>query len=157
MTAIIQGDQTRTLVLGSQVNRATAALPQTATGGLFTVSGGRILLTSIVGEVTTVIQTQANNTQLVATPTVGVVAPLCAVLDITARAVGVLLTVSGLVSDALIASGATTITGAVSGQVRPLIVAAGVIGLSCAASNTGAIKWSMTYVAIDNGASVAAV
>ena len=51
------------------VVRATATLPQTTAEALYTITGGRILLVSIIGEVTTVIQTQANNTKLTFNPT----------------------------------------------------------------------------------------
>src|SRR6185312_4831208 len=81
---------------GILVNRATASLPATTTASLFTISTGRILLTSIVGEVTTVIQTQADNTKLQFDPTdAGATQDLCAVLDITADAVGTMYSITG--------------------------------------------------------------
>jgi hypothetical protein len=57
-------DAAPALALGASVSRAAAALPASTTGNLFTVTGGRILLTGIVGQVTTVIQTQACNASL---------------------------------------------------------------------------------------------
>ncbi|MEA5366096.1 hypothetical protein VA596_41670 [Amycolatopsis sp., V23-08] len=152
MTTLIQGPQVRALTLGRKVDRATAALPQTAAGTLFTVTGGRIVLTSIVGEVTTVIQTQANNTKLQSVPTTGSAVDLCAVLDITADEVGCLYGITGLFSDALVGAAA----GASVLPRNPVIVPIGAIKLNCAASNTGAVKWSITYVPLDDNASVAA-
>ncbi|NUP23459.1 MAG: hypothetical protein HOZ81_46875, partial [Streptomyces sp.] len=102
MSVILQGDQTRTILLGSKVDRTTAALPQTTQSALFTVAGGRVIITSIVGEVTTVIQTQANNTKIVSNPTTGTDVDLCAVLDITADQVGCLYGITGLFSDAMV-------------------------------------------------------
>lgn len=152
MTQLAPFKAMREITYGARVERATAALPQTTASALFTVSGGRIAITQIIGEVTTVIETQANNTKLTANPTTGTDVDLCAVLDITADEVGTLYGISGLNSDALIGINA----GAVPGQVRDVIVPEGTIDLSCAASNTGAVKWTLYYIPLDDGASVTA-
>ncbi|NUP18440.1 MAG: hypothetical protein HOZ81_20615, partial [Streptomyces sp.] len=77
---------------------------------------------------------------------------LCAVLDITADQVGCLYGITGLFSDAMVGANA----GATVLPRNPVVVAAGTIDLSCAASNTGSVKWSVTYIPLDNGASVTA-
>ena len=112
-------------ILGTRVDRATAALPQTAAAALFNVVGGRVAIMAILGEVTTVIQTQANNTKLVANPTAGTSVDLCAVLNISADEVGCLYGVTGTVGDALIGVNA----GYAPLPARPLVVAAGTIDL----------------------------
>lgn len=152
MSVILQGDQARTILYGTKVDRATAALPQTTQSALFTVAGGRVLITSIVGEVTTVIQTQANATKVVSNPTTGTDVDLCATLDITADQVGCLYGITGLFSDAMVGANA----GATVVPRNAVVVPVGTIDLSCAASNTGSVKWSITYVPLDNGASVTA-
>ena len=139
-------------ILGKRVDRATATLPQTAAGALFNVLGGRVAITQIVGEVTTVIQTQANNTKLTANPTTGTSVDICAALDISADEAGCLYGITGLNTDALLGIDA----GALPGQLRPVIVNVGTIDLDCAANNTGSVKWSITYVPIDAGASIEA-
>lgn len=139
--------------LGRTVQRATANLPQTATGNLFAVSGGRVLVTSIVGQVTTAVQAQANAVKLRATPTVGAVNDLTGTVDINGAAVGSLLAATGLAGDALVLSTG----GGISMLRNPILVAVGNIGLTTAASSTGQIKWTLTYLAYDNGAAVAAV
>ena len=144
--------QLTTLNLGVKVSRATATLPQTATGGLFTVTGGRVLVTAILGEVTVAIQNQANNTKLVATPTTGSVNDLSGVVDVANLGVGGLLAPTGLAGDALVKSTG----GGISLMRNPLAVAIGTIGLSCAASNTGSVKWVLYFAAIDPGATVTA-
>ncbi len=94
------------LKLGARVDRAAAALPQTAAGSLFTVTGGRVLLLAIVGEVTTVIQTQANASKLQSVPTVGSTVDMCTTLDITADEVGCLYGITGIPADALVGANA---------------------------------------------------
>ena len=152
MSYTLDAAAARTLLLGTRVDRATATLPQTTQAALFTVAGGRILLTSIVGEVTTIIQTQANNTKLVANPTTGTDVDICAVLSITAKEVGCLFGITGLFSDALVGANA----GATVLPRNPVVLPVGTLDLSCAASNTGSVKWSITYVPFDAGASVVA-
>lgn len=138
--------------LGIKVDRLTANLPQTTAHALFTISGGRIALVQIVGEVTTAIQTQLDNTKLIGNPTAGTDVDLCAVLNITAKEVGTLFGITGVLADALLGANA----GALSGQDRRVILNAGTLDLSCAASNTGQVKWSIFYHAIDPGALVVA-
>lgn len=149
---MIQGSQLRDIALGRKVERATATLPQTTAAALFTIAGGRVLLTSIVGEVTTAIQNQANNTKLTANPTTGTDVDICAVLNTAADEVGCLYGITGLFSDALVGANA----GATVLPRNPVVLPAGTLDLSCAASNTGSVKWTLTYVPLDDGASVAA-
>lgn len=139
---------------GIKVERATASLPQTTTATLFTISTGRVLVTSIIGEVTTVIQTQANNTKLQFDPTdAGATQDMCAVLDITADAVGTMYSIDGTPGNAMV--DALNFLPANKTLARPIILKPGAILLNCAASNTGAAKWSLTYLPLDVGAAVA--
>lgn len=134
-----------------RTERATANLPQGVASAIFTITGGRIVVVAIVGEVTTVIQTQANNTKLIHNPSTGTDVDLCAVLNITADEVGTLYGITGLFSDALVGAGQ-----ALAGQTRPVVLKPGTIDLSCAASNTGAVKWTLIWTPLDSGAYVAA-
>lgn len=155
MSTLIQGDQVRALLRGIRVSRATAALPQTTTSTLFTISGGKVLITGLVGEVTTVIQTQADNTKLTFDPTdAGATQDLCAVLDITADAVGTMYSVTGTPGTAM--QDALNFLPSNKVLAQPLVLKPGSILLDCAASNTGSVKWELTYIPLDNGASVAA-
>lgn len=155
MTVLIQGSQLRALLLGVRVERPAEALPQTADKALFNITGGRVLITSIVGEVTTAIQNQLNNTKLKFNPTaVGADVDLCAVLDIANDAVGTLYTITGTFATAM--QGATVLAvGSNAMLQKPLLLSEGAIELDCAASNTGAVGWTVTYIPLDDGASVA--
>jgi len=131
--------------------RATGALPQTTASALFTVTG-RIRLLDIIGEVTTIFQTQTNNTKLIANPTVGADVDMCAVLNTTAAAVGTTFTITGTLATAM----QQNANGVLVAQAAPLIIPAGTIDLSCSASSTGAAKWMVRYVPLDPGARVIA-
>lgn len=140
-------------MFGTRVARGTATLPATTTGGLFTVAGGNVLITSIVGVVTTSIQAQANAVKLVATPTTGTVNDLSATVDVNALAAGGLLSITGLAGDAMVKSTG----GGISNLRNPVVVAPGTIGLNTAATNTGSVRWVVTYVPLEDGASLVAV
>jgi hypothetical protein len=138
------------LKFGILVERAAAALPQTAAAAIFTVATGRVALIGLVGKVTTVIQTQADNTKVKTVPTTGPTTDMCAVLDITAKAVGSLLGITGIPTDALQYASFAPF------PQRALIIQPGSISLDCAASNTGAIAWSAWYLPLDDGATLVA-
>lgn len=142
----------RNMLFGLAVERAAAALPQGVQSALFNVVGGRVAILGVVGEVTTVIQNQANNTKLVANPTTGTDVDICAVLSIANDEVGTLYGITGTFGDAMVGVNA----GAGILCDRPVVVAVGTIDLSCAASNTGAAKWALFYVPLDDGAYVTA-
>lgn len=140
--------------LGFRVVRATSVLAQGTDLSLFTISGGRVALMLILGEVTVAIQNQANATLLKLNPTAtGADQDLCASLDIDNDAVGTIYTISGVVGDALrddllIAAGGL--------RAAPLILSEGILELECAASNTGSIQWTLFYLPIDTGAVIEA-
>ena len=139
--------------LGTRVDRASATLPATTQTPYFHVYGGRCMVTMLLGEVTTVVQTQACNASWEANPTTGTTNAMCAVLNITAHEAGALLSITGTVGDALIAGQ----SGAVKGQLAPVIVAIGDLEFKTSATNTGATKWSLWYLPLDDGAYIAAV
>lgn len=141
--------------LGRVVERATAALPQSTASALFTVSTGRVIVTAIIGEVTTVIQTQADATKLTFDPTdAGATQDLCATLDITADAVGTMYSITGTPATAL--QDALNFVPSSKMLAQPIILKPGSVLLDCAASNTGSVKWTLAYWPLDTGASVAA-
>ncbi|KPJ64874.1 hypothetical protein AMK68_00120 [candidate division KD3-62 bacterium DG_56] len=153
MTVILDADSIRACTQGTIVQRDTATLPQSTDGALFTITGGQILLLALWGEVTTVIETKANNTKIKFNPTAtGADTDLCAALNITGKAVGTIFSITGTVSDALQ-------SGLLCGNVilaKPLLLSEGDIELDCAASSTGSVAWNIIYVALDSEGTVAA-
>lgn len=144
----------RKMLWGLKVDRAAAALPQTAQTPYFTVAGGRVLINAILGEVTTVIQGQATTVQLIATPTSGTAVSLSnATGDINAKEVGATIALATTLGGTLVVNnaGATVLPLANSFVVRT-----GTIDFKTGASSTGATKWSIFYTPLDDGASIVA-
>lgn len=142
--------------LGQTVERATAALPQTALQGIFIVTSGRIMLNSLVGEVTTVVGGVANVTRYTVIPA-GPLAEqnLCAAItDINALAVGSFMGLTGVPTDAML-----TGLGVIPGMTMSLLIWPGTINIRCAGSDGGGgrVKYTLKYTPYDNQASVAAV
>lgn len=139
--------------LGSAVRvvKAAANLPQSTAAAKFTISGGRVAVTDIFGEVTTVVAAGANNMKLIANPTAGADLDLCASVDIADAAVGTMFHVTGALADAL-----TLEVGTAFAYTTPtiMICQTGTIDLSCSASKTGQIKWTLFYIPVDKAAKV---
>lgn len=151
MTAMIQGSQIKQLLLGQSVSKATGTLTA-ADISLFTVAGGRIVLTSLIGEVTTAV-TVANSAKVKLNPTVGATdADLCAALDIgtTDSPVGELIGITGNPADAMVSTaGLARLTSSF------LVLDEGVIEMESAGTD-GAITWTATWVPYDDGATLTA-
>ncbi len=153
MTTLIKNVDVRTIALGINVSRATSNLPATAALNIFTVSGGRILVVSLVGEVTTVIQAQACTVKVTSTPTAGSAVDLSAVsASISGLEVGGKLTLPAAAATALVTGNA----GGVIGRQANWVIPAGSLSYTTSATNTGQIKWDLTYVPLDAGAQVVA-
>ena len=169
MSTLIQASQIRALSLGVKVSRSAATIPQSTSTAIFTVSGGRIFITSVVGEVTTVIGGTTVNFNLTYTPSGGSAADLCAATACTSDAVGTLYSLtSGVATDLLSIQSVSSIGGTpvaasevpnvtfAHGLWRPIVVRAGALNFKTSASTTGAVKWDLTYIPLDDAATVAA-
>src|SRR5579859_6798280 len=77
MATLLQNKDVRLLAMGIKVSRAANTLPATTTGNIFTVSGGRILVLALVGQVTVAIQNQACSLSINAVATAGSTLALC--------------------------------------------------------------------------------
>lgn len=143
--------------LGYRVQRAAADIFNGLQVALFTVAGGRVLLTSLSAEVSVAaIDGGASATKFRTNPTVGTDMDLCATLDINGNEVGTLYGITGVVTDAMTGgSGGGSMT-----MGRPVIVAEGTIDISSAADvGTGGALGAaeLWYLPLDTGAAVTAV
>ena len=136
--------------LGVRVDRA-AATHAAATTPYFHIYGGRVLMTMLLGKVTTA--SGANACSWVANPTTGTATQkVCGNLDIDPAVVGDSLTITGLAGDAMI-YGTTAGLGTMG---RGVILNVGTLDFVAAAAD-GATSWQMWYIPLDDGAYVAAV
>lgn len=157
MSVLIQGDQIRAIALGTRVEKSLS--PTAATVPIFTVTGGRVVITSIAGLVTTVMSATATSLSLTADPTVGVAGALSAATVVTSDEAGTQYGVTGTAADLLSAQGpaGTEVPVAAYAKVGAgLVIGAGVINQVGTAINTGVVKWTITYVALDDNAAVVA-
>jgi hypothetical protein len=127
-----------------RATRATDTLPATTTETIFTISGGRILVHALVGEVTTAIQAQACNLSVNIDSDAGAADVLASTLDINANAVGTYYSVEGDGTALLVAEG-----NAVGCVGAGLILAPGIITITTSATNTGSVKWDLYYQPLD--------
>lgn len=154
MSTLIHADQLRLIRYGLKVERAAAVLPATATGHLFQVTGGRVVVTGIVGQVTTVCDATATTAKLTSTPATGTAVDLTSATAVTSKEVGSLLTLP------LTLGGALNVQNAGAGEIPgalQFVVPVGYVDLVTSATNTGAVKWLLTYVPLDDAGSVVAV
>lgn len=136
---------------GNTVTRATATLPATTSGNLYSVSGP-IVLTGIVGIVTVAIQAQANAIKLEAFLTSAAAATdLCAAVDSTGQGVGKFFGITGTAATAGVFAYGVPQTNEI------FINGPGFIRLNTAATNTGSMSWIATYIALTPGSVLAAV
>ncbi|MET0916710.1 MAG: hypothetical protein ABWY81_10990 [Jiangellaceae bacterium] len=152
MTVVNDADAFTKSAFGVKATKAyTPLVVETKT--LFTVSG-LVLVTSIVGQVTTAI-TVANTVKLQANPTVGATVDLCAATDIgtTDTPAGNLLTVAGAPATSIVNG-----VGAVPlmATAQAIAVAAGTIEQVTATGADGGITWYITYVPLASGATIVA-
>ena len=135
------------------VTKATAALTSTD-DPLFSVTGGKILLTDLVGEFTVASTGTASVALIQFNPDdSGSTTALTASISIANRAVGILMSMSGQDGDVL------QLGVVVEGMEVGLVLPAGDIELNISVTPSGSafVKWVAKWIAIDDGASVAAV
>lgn len=142
----------KTVVPGTLVTKAAQNLPQTATANLYSVSGGSVLVTGLLGLVTSAVGAVATTLALGCTAGSTAIATATA---ITSKPVGTFVfpVNSSGIGGALVAAGAAFVSSPPF-IVNPFIVGAGNITWTTSASTTGQIQWYLWYVPLDFDASV---
>lgn len=138
------------LTRGLEVVRAAAALPQTNTDVLFTVTGGRVLLVDIIGKVTVQVGAVANATKLTAVAT-----DICGTVEMNAAAVGDRLSITGTFADAMIK---TAVGVPLAPQATTIVLDPGDILVDCAGNDGGGgrVEWTLHYIPLEAAARVVA-
>ena len=158
MADFIQGSQLRTMNLGRQVVKKAQTPPNSGSSAtLFTVAGGVVLVTSFFGRVSTALSGSTGSLALGTAPT-------GSTLDVDGIATTVVVggaeigTILGPLSASGLA-GALVVGALIAGQsyfaTTPFVVNTGTItATTTVATMTGAIDWYLTYLPMDDGASV---
>ncbi len=154
MASFLQGKDVRLITYGRTVVKTALAFPQTATGTLFTVAGGNVLVTLLCAVLTTPTTTDPQIT-LGTAPTTGTAetAGLATTTALTSIEAGSWI---GLLK-ASNKAGALVVAAHAGNVVFPeavFVAAPGTITITTAASQAGAATWYLGYVSLDDGASV---
>jgi len=142
---------------GIRVDRAGKALAA-GTANLFTITGGRVLLVGLLGEVSSALDATATTIQIASLRT-DVTTPTATVLCIASAAQGsatvsVMYTLPAAVGSALTTSTGTS--AAIMNAVRYVIPVGALQIITTGGANAGLVKWSVWYQQIDDGAYMAA-
>ena len=146
--------------LGFRVTKVSNLADGSGTDNLFTVTG-RCLITSLTGEVTTVIGGAATLKLTDTTNTVD----LCAATTIDSDSVGTMYALTSITTNILNGTGATPVIGSIPNITGASNIDVKVIGdvqapLTIAqvldAADTGAITWTLFYIPLVSGATIVA-
>ncbi len=152
--ALVQSqiDAFSAILLGIQVSRATATLPQNATQHLFTVTGS-VCVKLMIGRVTVAIQSSDPVAKITGTPGAGTAVDIASTATLASLEIGGWIGVSGDGTALLANNHGASLLGA-----KPcfFLVDTGTIDLITTASKTGSIKWDLWYVPVDAGATITA-
>jgi hypothetical protein len=136
---------------------ATKTLSTIANGNttLFNFTGS-VRITNIIGVVTTLMQTKTQNTKLSIVADSLTAVDVCANVDLTAAAVGTLLSITGTAADAMVASANGAIAPGQAGGIVATCITSGIIKMVAGAANTGAIKWIVQYEPLTSDGAITA-
>lgn len=160
MATIIQGNELRTLLLGSSPVSSPSGAFAADTRTIFTVTGGEVLVTALWGVVTTAI-TVANTVALQVNPTTGTTSVIVEATDIgtTDTAAGTVVGFNNSIDDPATGAGAVFEEKIELGghALRNLVVTTGDIEQVTTGTNPdGAITWYATWVPLTDGATLVA-
>ena len=141
--------QLQAISMGIPLTRASTTLPATAIVPIFNIVGGRVLMTSLVGEATVLWGAVAGNTVLNENPTNGTTTVIGSAIDYSNLPLGATIGITGLDASAMIPAATGGIPG-FTNQGRVLRV--GVIEWQQTGTAVGEMSWALTYIPLDDGA-----
>lgn len=172
MGQVYSNDGLRQICLGARTQKANAALTQNAATNLFTVAGGLVAVTGVIGVVSSVIANTASlAVKLQHTPSGGSAGDLCGSTVIQADAVGTFYSLTSAVpTDLLSVASVSSIGGTpvAASEVpsvtyvgmlwRPIVLPIGTLSMLCSnhSPGTGKVDWTMTWVPLTGSGNVTA-
>src|SRR6185503_18272226 len=144
-----QKDATQIFGLGVHVQKASATVPQGTVQDIFVVSGGNVLVTLLYGMVTTILGATANNISVNSNPTAtGTTYIIASAIEGNALEANSFMVVEGD-GTALMITGKAGAGPIISGNAL-WICPTGTITFECVASTTGATRWELFYMPLDD-------
>lgn len=151
------GASARQILTGIKVPRASALVPaSTVSTPYWTVAGGLVLVTGLYGIVTVAGDSAATTLLFSAVPTVGAANNMCgASASLASAVIGALVSVDGAAITTAMQATGVTVGGNIGGMAKPIMVGIGTINMVTANTNaTLALRWLLTYIPLDDGASI---
>ncbi len=142
----------KTITLGTPVTKGPLSLPATTTANLFTVSGP-VLITGLVGIVTTAIQNQACTLALGVTGSNTAIATALAITNGAVNTTYLPVNNAGAGGTPLF-SISPFVAFQFEDRLNAFICAAANITWTTSATNTGAMTWNLWYIPLAGGAKV---
>jgi len=147
----VNRDAFTTMAIGFHAAKAAATLPSSTTQDIFVISGGRVLVRVLLGEVTTLVGTGTTpDLQVQMDPTVGATIDVATDVQIGDDEVGTLYYVEGD-GTALIPISSGYAQGA-AGQ--GFILPSGTLQIVTSETTAGATRWDIWYLPLDLGAQI---
>ena len=139
-----------TMRMGFHVVKTSATVPQSTTQNIFTITVGRVLVTALIGEVTTEIGAGTTpDLKVTSAPTTGSAIDVATDVVIASDEVGTLYYVEGD-GTALVPISSGYAQACTAGMVIPI----GTLRIAASESTAGATKWDLWYFPLDEGALV---
>jgi hypothetical protein len=151
----------RQIHLGLYATKTTGATTN-GSQNLFTVAGGLVVVTALVGIATVAFDGTVTSINLQHTPTGGAAADIAAATVVTSDAIGTIYTVTGVAAEGLSlqttggAEAPTVTFGKLWQSGGGLILPAGTLTYKGTAADAGTVAWHLTYVPISSTAAVTA-
>ena len=144
-------------ILGKRVTRAAADVFDGTQTALYTVAGGRVMVTHLEVEVTVAgFDAGASLARFLTNPTIGTDQNMCADLDVDGDELGSIYAITGLATDPLVGGSG----GGAAGMDRRFVVPEGTIDLissaDAAAVSGSQGKFEIWYIPLDDGATIVA-
>lgn len=148
-----QIDQLKAFRLGIKAGpKASTAYTATVAQTLFTITGGKVLVTLFMATVTVIHQVTTLNIKTQTAPTTGTAVALSTDLDTTGLEAAATLYVEGDGTATVKANGGVVLSSATGSG--GFIVTTGTITFTPSATATGATSWELWYFPIDDNAYV---
>jgi len=141
--------QLQTLTMGIPLLRAATTLPQTGAVTIFNIVGGRVLLTSFIGECTVLVGGANGSMSFEETPTAGTMEIIATAVVVNNLPAGDQVGMTGIDGAALVPAAAGNTPGF---QTMGRVLRIGTLDWRMTGNGAGEMSFAITYIPLDDGA-----